>query len=162
MIAADAQRGDRAARMLRSRKVMAELRARRAALRQEPLVFTPSDAPLAMNHFPCATSRKAVKAAKRKDDIRAFFETRVDRKPDPTDPAMLLDWCDDCGCRHDKETRIGRLRRLAPDSDLSLERIREDLGACMWPQTDAGDRMLFRDLHEVFGPATAWSRHGSC
>lgn len=164
---------DAVARAKRSRQVMAELRARRAAMARllpaapaplsmippTPTNFAvsppaPRTAPLILErHTATAPSRIAVLAARRREDIRLFFETRVDLK---TDPAMQSDWCDECGCRHNAANRQARLRAAG---EMNPEAARDFLGACGWPRSPAGDRKLLRDLAAVFGPATSWSRH---
>lgn len=115
---------DRAARMVRSRKVMEELRARRAALaRGEPPApevkppRVPRSGATRTPAPPLTPVRRAAIAAERKQDLRGM------REPASTDT------------------------------------VRDLLGACMWPRTEAGDRLLHRDLAAVFGPSTPWGRH---
>lgn len=135
----------------RTRRVMAELRARRAALAAGLRVPEPPIEPRSCP--PAAPIGRARRIADNHEFIRLFFDVQRDLK---TDAAMQPDWCDDCGCRHSPERRQARLRVA---KEMNPAAVREIIGACMWPRTPAGDQMLLRDLRAVFGPATPWSRH---
>lgn len=143
-------RANRAARTKRTRQVMAELLARRAAIAAGLRVPEPVDHSLCP---PAAPISQAQRIADNHEFTRLYFSVRLALK---TDAAMQFDWCDECGCRHDVTNRQRRLRSV---KEMNPEAVRELLGACMWPRTVAGDQMLLRDLRTVFGPATPWSRH---
>jgi hypothetical protein len=77
------------------------------------------------------------------------------------DEAAKRDLCAECGTWHRPAERWERLRSLRRGFEMTPDDVRERLGDCMWPRTTAGDRALFRDLAEVFGPASARRSFGT-
>ena len=58
------------------------------------------------------------------------------------------DWCWDCCLRHTPERRRAIIRRMGPE--VTAGEVR-DAWPHFWAETDAGERMLTRDLEAVFG-----------
>lgn len=55
--------------------------------------------------------------------------------------------CDDCGESHERALRMKWLRRFET-ADLDRDVIR-DARSCWYPRSVAGERKLFRDLHDI-------------
>lgn len=75
---------------------------------------------------------------------------RIDSGEDAPPPRVTPDWvetgvCVQCGRSHDAQHRR---RLLRPMAHLPVAELRE-AWPCFYPSTDAGDRMLFRDLAAV-------------